>query len=546
MDWKPDSAGAVYYVCPLQESARVLLGGQCRGLRVACLNAETGAFEWDREVLGRERRYTVGVEDIKLVPGAELFAVTGSEGDVMLHRLADGMPASGLMACPVRGRAIRFAGVDRLVLAGLRTTIWNWRTAERLTMPVPADFIPVGEALFLAPGKERLEVWRLEGQMPRLHDFKLGRGRTGFDLSADGRRALLAGDDGQAQWVDMETLTTLRILRNCAPEDTRALRMVRRPRVSADGTRAVVWVDAQTLALHDVGSTAEAGARVVRLQQPVMCAALSPDGRRLALGLEDGTWELRDAASGELQRACSELSHPPPGHGTNSPARGLCMEFSPDGRRLAIGTDRWTTASLWDSETGMPVQEPFMCGHGVRTVRIGHDGVLWSADWQGECLRFVEPPYHSHTRPGAPARRPPTAMFHAPVADLALSADGKWMAAGSWNTAARIFDQATLTQQGPDLQHTGEVTSVDWSPDGKRLLTATAAGEVCIWDRPTGRRLFSWPRLGAVVQAAFALNGTRIVLAGMDGVVHVREVHGGGSVRGDLPALLDELAAVPK
>ena len=70
---------------------------------------------------------------------------------------------------------------------------------------------------------------------------------------------------------------------------------------------------------------------------------------------------------------------------------------------------------------------------------------------------------------------------------------------------------------------------MDWSPDGERLLTASATGEVYVWDRMTGRRMFSWPqRSGAgVVQAAFALGGSRIAIARMDGAVVVEEVYPG-------------------
>lgn len=64
------------------------------------------------------------------------------------------------------------------------------------------------------------------------------------------------------------------------------------------------------------------------LSARVAGVAVSPDGHTLALGCEDGRIELRDAATGELQRAWNTSSGPL-----------YCATFSPDGRRLATGDE---------------------------------------------------------------------------------------------------------------------------------------------------------------------------------------------------------------
>ena len=54
---------------------------------------------------------------------------------------------------------------------------------------------------------------------------------------------------------------------------------------------------------------------------------------------------------------------------------------------------------------------------------------------------------------------------------------------------------------------------VDWSPDGKRLITAGLTPEVKIWDASTGEQLLAPLRLGskALETALWSLDGRFIV-----------------------------------
>lgn len=251
-----------------------------------------------------------------------------------------------------------------------------------------------------------------------------------------------------------------------------------------------------------------------------------------------------DAVKQEEAFRSDQLCRTPPVYG-KKPAQALCMEFSRDGRRLAIGTNVWTTVSIWNTGDWSPFQKPFTTGHGVRDVCFapGAENLLWSADWQGDCCQFVSPPYYSGPSAGGASRSPPAVRLNVPVADLAVSPDGGLFAAAAWNGTARLFDPdpAKMQEDPAVLEHTGEVTSVDFSPDGKRLLTASTSGEVIIWDRRTRRRMFLWLQTEPVLQAAFATGGSRIVIARMDGMVRVRRVFDGRPLPERAPELLEEL-----
>jgi WD40 repeat protein len=128
--------------------------------------------------------------------------------------------------------------------------------------------------------------------------------------------------------------------------------------MSRDGTRLVTWDDEKTLSVWDVvtgqrvfGPGRHPNPGPVIFQSPqkdgwVSAAAVSPDGRRLAVGIESsGTLSLWDADTGRM------LHH-------HRHFRGyLHVAFSSDGRRVLV-TSSDSIARVYDAETGTPVGPP--------------------------------------------------------------------------------------------------------------------------------------------------------------------------------------------
>ncbi len=146
------------------------------------------------------------------------------------------------------------------------------------------------------------------------------------------------------------------------------------------------------------------------------------------------------------------------------------LAFSPDGMRLAVGGYRAVT--LWDTTTGKPAA----------------------------CLTPLA----------------------GPVQALAFSAEGSLLAVASGlpgvSGEVRVYAMKTLTLVGKPLAgHSDVVLGVAWSPDGKRLVTASQDKTARLWEWPSGKALLVMPdNSDAVTRVCFAPDGKSLYTASLD------------------------------
>src|SRR5205085_10333669 len=76
---------------------------------------------------------------------------------------------------------------------------------------------------------------------------------------------------------------------------------------------------------------------------------------------------------------------------------------------------------------------------------------------------------------------------------------------------ARVWQSATVPYPPPFQWHKGPVSSVAWSPDGKRLVTGSFDKTAKVWDADKGQELlFLKGHTGAVTSVAWSPDGKRL------------------------------------
>ena len=206
----------------------------------------------------------------------------------------------------------------------------------------------------------------------------------------------------------------------------------------------------------------------------IVSIGFSPDGSIAAIGLDNGTVELWDVATGTRQSTLE------------GPGRTNSVFFSPDGRTLVIMAvwilgvlgDVEDTVHLWDLTTGTlrRVLEHTIEVGGVSFSPDGRTLATWG--WDSDEIFFWDV---------ATGTRRNTLKETRHREKISFSPDGQTLAIGGV-TDVFLWDVATGTLRNTLIGGSGRVNSVDFSPDGQILATQHWNGEVCLWDVATGTR----------------------------------------------------------
>jgi len=185
-------------------------------------------------------------------------------------------------------------------------------------------------------------------------------------------------------------------------------------------------------------------------------------------------------------------------------------------------------------ELGSPQEEAYFVtfspdGKKIVTTNRQFIAKIWDAD-TGEELQKIDAVVIRDTI------QPPTSTYIPKLTSAAFSPDGKKLVTASCEKFARIWDMGTGKELHKLEGHDGEVRSVAFSLDGKKVATAAWDDTARIWDAESGKELqkLEFPRMDEIpgwskgIFAVFSPDGKKIITyAFNDSIVRIWDTETG-------------------
>nr|XP_055057550.1 telomerase protein component 1-like [Misgurnus anguillicaudatus] len=260
------------------------------------------------------------------------------------------------------------------------------------------------------------------------------------------------------------------------------------------GVHAVEWLN------NPGGAQKEVSELVSTFQSEPSCVVLSPGGKLVAVGTEEGTLHFVHTETGQevksLLSSCDGIS------GCIFLNEGLLGTTSFDGQ-----------VEVWDVESGCRTAR--MSAHSNRitgcdvspdrkhfvTVSIDLNVKVWSAQKSKEVASLVNP---------------------SPLNCVNFDSEGLLLAVGSWDGAVRVWHWLENQKTTTLLGHQSSVRCLSFSPCSSMLCSGSLFGEVRLWSVTAASCLGSYhAHRGSTETLNFLQGGSLLLSAGYDQVVQV-------------------------
>ncbi len=398
-------------------------------------------------------------------------------------------------------------------------------------------FTEDGKRLISASGDSSCGQWDVESRteirsLVLRHNDWVGS----LDITADGRYAVTACDDGHARlWslrdakvlaetempgvvinsVDLasdgnEVLLTSSGNRTVSRWDLKNPSSTPTTLIGGDSEAGLIWSARYGNNQNSIITVGGNDAQLWRLDPlrqtisfsphgAVADAKLSPNSQLVATGSWDHSAKLWDSATG---KALNKLEA---GH------RGFInsVDFSPNGQELLTASDD-RTVRFWEVATG-DLQDLSLTGHSGRVMHAVYGS-------EGKTILTASADKTARLWDRATGKQIQIFSGHEwAVLGCAISQDGLIAATGSADNKAKVWNVATGELICTLSGHTAGVSSVAISPDGRRILTGGQDNLAKLWDASTGKEILSLTgHTEEVTSVAFSPDGQSALTASRD------------------------------
>ena len=250
----------------------------------------------------------------------------------------------------------------------------------------------------------------------------------------------------------------------------------------------------------------------------VLSVTYSPKGRYIASASCDGTVKLWDTTT-------FKVIHTMHGH-TDLVARVI---FSPDGKLLATtGNDK--TIRIWETSTGKQLR--------ILNGDNGYGRALAFSP-NGKWLAFGSTHYHEHRTkrlPDVPRQillmevatgRTLTSLHghDRSISHVEFSANGKRLLSSSYDQTVKVWDTNTGKLLHTLRGHRHGVHRARYSPNNELIASSDTDGYVRIWNATTGKLLDNFSNPANAQTLDFSPSGRHIAVGCHDGVIRIWDLH---------------------
>ena len=370
-------------------------------------------------------------------------------------------------------------------------------------------FAPDGATLASGGEDGAINLWKLaSNELSPLGESLKGHTDEVWSLAyaPDGKRLASAGTDDQAMLWDVASGKQVLTLKGPKRDFLSVA-------YSPDGALLATGGRNGLVSFWDA-LTGERRGRLEGHSGPVYSLAFSPDGLTLASGAVDGSARLWNVAE-EGRRVGAREGFQKLVLAGNDRIRAAA--FRPAGELIATATFEGKNPpalTLWDVATGnQAVQIADAGGAGTALVFSADGASLVMGGEHGARAWDVKKSATWH------ARQRWKMVSDVATLAVAISPDGKTVAAGGADEAIHLLDAATGAEKGVLKGHHGEVSALAFSPDGSLLASGGYDRSVRLWHMPDGKALPAMrgePHADWVTGLAFTPDGRTLASAGDD------------------------------